>query len=203
VAGIPAITHEPRAGGQNTVNEWMEIDDLMRVAHLYASTAISYCEIEKKALSTRPPMSSAGKSEFGKRLQRTWPLQPDKLIILSGEVDRVIRQLRCGILFVDAPWSCSSRLAWQALTGVLSALDLQDLVVYVVNLDDIKDVEGIFLGHLADRAPGGNGETYWIAEGKMIHRWQYTNLYKRAEVDEYLSRIKEYTQHLQQIDCNP
>jgi acetylornithine deacetylase/succinyl-diaminopimelate desuccinylase-like protein len=40
---IPAITHGPRAGGQHTVNEWVDIDDLARVAHLYALTAISYC----------------------------------------------------------------------------------------------------------------------------------------------------------------
>jgi acetylornithine deacetylase/succinyl-diaminopimelate desuccinylase-like protein len=41
--GLPAITHGPRAGGQHTVNEWVEIDDLVRVAHLYALTAVCYC----------------------------------------------------------------------------------------------------------------------------------------------------------------
>jgi acetylornithine deacetylase/succinyl-diaminopimelate desuccinylase-like protein len=40
---IPAITHGPRAGGQHTVNEWVNIDDLVRVAHLYALTAVFYC----------------------------------------------------------------------------------------------------------------------------------------------------------------
>ena len=43
LAGVPAITHGPRAGGQHTVEEWVSIDDLVRVAHLYASTAILYC----------------------------------------------------------------------------------------------------------------------------------------------------------------
>ena len=38
--GIPAITHGPRAGGQHTVSEWVEIDDLVRVAMLYAATAL-------------------------------------------------------------------------------------------------------------------------------------------------------------------
>ena len=42
-AGVPAITHGPRAGGQHTVEEWASIDDLVRVAHLYALTAILYC----------------------------------------------------------------------------------------------------------------------------------------------------------------
>jgi succinyl-diaminopimelate desuccinylase len=41
---IPAITHGPRAGGQHTVNEWVDIDDMVRVAHLYALTAVHYCQ---------------------------------------------------------------------------------------------------------------------------------------------------------------
>jgi succinyl-diaminopimelate desuccinylase len=40
---IPAITHGPRSGGQHTVNEWVDIDDMVRVAHLYALTAVIYC----------------------------------------------------------------------------------------------------------------------------------------------------------------
>ncbi len=43
LGGIPAITHGPRAGGQHTVSEWVDIDDLVRVALLYAATAITYC----------------------------------------------------------------------------------------------------------------------------------------------------------------
>jgi len=42
--GLPAITHGPRAGGQHTVHEWVEIDDLARVARLYALTAAAYCD---------------------------------------------------------------------------------------------------------------------------------------------------------------
>ena len=43
LAKIPAITHGPKAGGQHTVSEWVEIDDLVRVAKLYASTAVLFC----------------------------------------------------------------------------------------------------------------------------------------------------------------
>ena len=32
-----------RAGGQHTVSEWVEIDDLVRVAWLYAATALDFC----------------------------------------------------------------------------------------------------------------------------------------------------------------
>jgi acetylornithine deacetylase/succinyl-diaminopimelate desuccinylase-like protein len=42
LARRPAITHGPRAGGQHTLNEWASIDDLVRVALIYALTAILY-----------------------------------------------------------------------------------------------------------------------------------------------------------------
>ncbi|MEW4569367.1 M20/M25/M40 family metallo-hydrolase [Tautonia sp. JC769] len=43
LAGVPSITHGPLAGGQHTVEEWASIEDLMRVARLYALTAALYC----------------------------------------------------------------------------------------------------------------------------------------------------------------
>lgn len=43
LANVPAITHGPRAGGAHTVNEWVSIDDLVRVAQVYALTAVGYC----------------------------------------------------------------------------------------------------------------------------------------------------------------
>lgn len=39
----PAITHGPKAGWQHTTEEWVEIDDLSRVALVYALTAIRFC----------------------------------------------------------------------------------------------------------------------------------------------------------------
>jgi acetylornithine deacetylase/succinyl-diaminopimelate desuccinylase-like protein len=47
IAHVPAITHGPRAGGQHTVNEWVSIDDLVRVAQLYALVATLYCPVEQ------------------------------------------------------------------------------------------------------------------------------------------------------------
>jgi acetylornithine deacetylase/succinyl-diaminopimelate desuccinylase-like protein len=44
LAAVPAITHGPRAGGQHTVSEWVEIDDLVRIAFLYAAVAIEFCQ---------------------------------------------------------------------------------------------------------------------------------------------------------------
>ncbi|MGE3821741.1 MAG: M20 family metallopeptidase [Isosphaeraceae bacterium] len=44
LAGVPAITHGPRAAGQHTLHEWVSIDDMERVALLYAATAVAFCQ---------------------------------------------------------------------------------------------------------------------------------------------------------------
>jgi acetylornithine deacetylase len=43
LANVPAITHGPRAGGAHTLSEWVSIDDLTRVARVYALTALEFC----------------------------------------------------------------------------------------------------------------------------------------------------------------
>lgn len=43
LAKIPGITHGPNASGAHTLNEWVSIDDLVRVAHLYAMAAVRFC----------------------------------------------------------------------------------------------------------------------------------------------------------------
>lgn len=50
LAKIPAITHGPHAGGAHTLNEWVSIDDLVRVARVYALTAVNYCAAENMLL---------------------------------------------------------------------------------------------------------------------------------------------------------
>jgi acetylornithine deacetylase/succinyl-diaminopimelate desuccinylase-like protein len=42
-ARVPAITHGPTASGAHTLNEWVSIEDLVRVAGLYALAAATYC----------------------------------------------------------------------------------------------------------------------------------------------------------------
>jgi acetylornithine deacetylase/succinyl-diaminopimelate desuccinylase-like protein len=43
LANVPAITHGPKAGGAHTLNEWVSISDLTRVAKVYALTALEFC----------------------------------------------------------------------------------------------------------------------------------------------------------------
>jgi acetylornithine deacetylase/succinyl-diaminopimelate desuccinylase-like protein len=42
-AGIPAITHGPDAFGAHTTNERVAVDELVRVAKVYALTAVGFC----------------------------------------------------------------------------------------------------------------------------------------------------------------
>jgi len=44
IGQVPSITHGPRSGGAHTVEEWVSIQDLVRVAEVYAATAIRYCQ---------------------------------------------------------------------------------------------------------------------------------------------------------------
>jgi acetylornithine deacetylase/succinyl-diaminopimelate desuccinylase-like protein len=59
LANVPAITHGAQAGGQHTVNEWVEIDDLVRVAIVYALTALRFCN-QANGVSDEPGSSRTG-----------------------------------------------------------------------------------------------------------------------------------------------
>jgi succinyl-diaminopimelate desuccinylase len=43
-ARVPAITHGPSGGSPHTLDEWVPIDELVRVARLYALVAVVYCQ---------------------------------------------------------------------------------------------------------------------------------------------------------------
>ena len=45
--GIPAITHGPNALGAHTVEEVVPVDELLRVARVYALTALAFCRTEQ------------------------------------------------------------------------------------------------------------------------------------------------------------
>lgn len=55
LAGVPGLTHGPNAAGAHTVNECCTVSELVRVARVYALTALAYCPGE--AVS-REPLSS-------------------------------------------------------------------------------------------------------------------------------------------------
>ena len=47
-AGIPAITHGPAATGAHTLDERVSLDELVRVAQVYALTALAFCAAQEE-----------------------------------------------------------------------------------------------------------------------------------------------------------
>lgn len=45
LAHVPVITHGPNAHGAHTTDEWVPVDELVRVAQVYALTAMVYCSV--------------------------------------------------------------------------------------------------------------------------------------------------------------
>ena len=43
LGGIPALTHGPAATGAHTLNEAVPVEELVRVAKVYALTAVAFC----------------------------------------------------------------------------------------------------------------------------------------------------------------
>jgi len=43
LGGVPAITHGPNAAGAHTVNECCPVSEIVRIARVYALTALAYC----------------------------------------------------------------------------------------------------------------------------------------------------------------
>ena len=41
--GIPALTHGPAATGAHTLNEQVPVAELVRLARVYALTAVNFC----------------------------------------------------------------------------------------------------------------------------------------------------------------
>jgi uncharacterized protein (TIGR02996 family) len=78
--------------------------------------------------------------------------------------DSVIRNIGCGILFVDAAWSGSSRAAFSRLCDTLRETDPNALLELVV-----ADIDGLRPSTEFRRVNRGAGETFWIRDGQVVH----------------------------------
>jgi hypothetical protein len=83
--------------------------------------------------------------------------------------------MRCGVFFIDAIWSGTSRTSFARLTEALARLDLQGhLELLVVGIDESFEFgpqgqpSGLAEIHNAHQIIGGNGETVWVNGGKII-----------------------------------
>jgi acetylornithine deacetylase/succinyl-diaminopimelate desuccinylase-like protein len=46
LAGVPVLTHGPDARGAHTTEEWVSVDELVRVAQVYALMALAFCHTD-------------------------------------------------------------------------------------------------------------------------------------------------------------
>lgn len=53
-AGVPALTHGPAASGAHTIHEAVTLDELVRVAKVYALTAFHFCVPDSSTNATHP-----------------------------------------------------------------------------------------------------------------------------------------------------
>ena len=99
-------------------------------------------------------------------------IPPHRITILSG-IDTNVRRVGTGVLVVLTVWSGPSRLMLGRLWKVLSVAPYLTIPLFVVDGDEYNDLftqsnpipselSGLTLSH-------GNGEIYWILDGKVIN----------------------------------
>jgi hypothetical protein len=92
-------------------------------------------------------------------------LPSERLQVITDISYFKLDEIRCGILFVFAPWSNYAVYALRQLTRLLSKVNLGDLQIIVLDHDCMTDKDMLRLfGH----AFYGNGETLWIRARKVI-----------------------------------
>jgi hypothetical protein len=91
----------------------------------------------------------------------------DKTKIIFPDVQQLtLASIFRGILFIFAGWSGPSVHAWKALTRALGGDRDLDFKVYVIDADELPTD---FADHELKVLPHGNGETFWIRDGHILH----------------------------------
>ncbi len=90
----------------------------------------------------------------------------DKTKIIFPDVQQLtLASILRGILFIFAGWSGPSVHAWKALTRVLASERELDFRVYVIDADELPND---FADHELKVLPHGNGETFWVRDGRIL-----------------------------------
>jgi hypothetical protein len=89
----------------------------------------------------------------------------ERLQIISNTVDLHLERVRRGVLFVFAAWSGQAVLALQRLTRLLGSRDFELLDLIVIDIECMTAQE---MTQIFGRTLHGDGETFWIREGKLV-----------------------------------
>jgi hypothetical protein len=88
------------------------------------------------------------------------------LILIDSVGELEISTLKQAIVFLMATWSCTSRISYRTLVQVLGRGCWPDLCLYVVDTDSITQQ---FIEQQLPSTPNGDGETYWVRDGRIEH----------------------------------
>jgi hypothetical protein len=88
------------------------------------------------------------------------------LILIDSVGELEISTLKQAIVFLMATWSCTSRTSYRTLVQVLGKDRWPELRIYVVNIDSVTEE---FIEQQLPSAPHGDGETYWVRDGRIEH----------------------------------
>jgi hypothetical protein len=124
---------------------------------------------------------------FLRSVRNNNPIPEENLVVLASDKGLNLSTIPKGILFLMALWSGGARQAFQCLKQVLAKAKLDDLRVYVL------DVDGMSLEfcqrELSKFQLGGWGETFWIRDGKIKRSLlKYTS--------DHANVVEEYTRDL-------
>jgi hypothetical protein len=101
-----------------------------------------------------------------KILQQIAPGVADRAQYIPAASPATVREIKCGVFFILAFWSCGARRAFRQLSETLSRLDPEVKVELVVT--DTDQMQGIQdLPEFAGKIHGW-GETAWIYDGKIV-----------------------------------
>jgi hypothetical protein len=90
--------------------------------------------------------------------------------------------IRTGILFIIAERAAASRRSFRALMEALSSFEgLPPHFLYIANTDESNAQK--FFAAIGD-GPNGNGETYWIKDGRVIAKLIAYDSDRSAEISE-------------------
>jgi hypothetical protein len=121
-----------------------------------------------------------------------------RLVVIPAETPIDISKMTRAILFIEAKWSGTSRMAFLPLAKVLAAEpSLGDLVLYIADTDNPNAAK--FFSEIGD-FPAGNGETYWIVNGKIVRKtrcyYPHFGEEQTRGAENYNRELKQYVREL-------
>lgn len=121
------------------------------------------------------------------RYQGLLNLPSSQIVVLGDDDPPPLHEMELGVLFILAVWSATSYYSFRTLASVLNSIPLPPgFRLYIL------DVESPFVDRVytaAGEQGGGNGETYWMLDGSVVHKLTKYRHEAAPQVEEFTRRI--------------